>query len=130
MKAKALISSFIVILHLMIMMWYYSKSNEWLIIHKDMAYMMFYGATFFLIGGNMVLSASNKEFPIQVEITKFHGIFILLLGTIYALHYSGILITTNKEKLIMTCAGALTIIIIILISAWRHGFFNARTYDG
>ena len=129
MKIKAIVSSLIVVLHLLIMVWYYTQDSQWLRINKDIASIMFFGISFILIGLNGFISASNTKLPIQVEIAKFHSIFIMLLGTIFGLHYSGIMITSNKEKLIMICAGVLVILVIILISAWRHGFFKKETYE-
>lgn len=111
------------------MTWYYSHPQTWVNENKDLASFTFFGLCFLFTGFNMVLSSSGDNLPIHNEILKFHGTFILLLGTIYALHYSGLMLTTNKEKLIMICAGVLVIIIIILVSAWRHGFFNPKTYD-
>lgn len=116
--------------HVGIMIWYYSHDSYWKIDNKAVASFWFFGISFMLVGCNMFISASNRIFPIQEEITKFHAVFIMLLGSIYATHYSGIMITTDKEKLIMIVVGVIAVLIIILISAWRHGFFNSKTYDG
>lgn len=129
MKAKAVLSAILAIIHVAIMSWYYSNPIQWVVDNHELASLLFFGVGFVLIGMNMFIGASNTQFPIQTEISKFHSIFILLLGTIYVLHYSGLMTTTNKEKLIMICAGVLVILIIILISAWKHGFFKKETYD-
>lgn len=129
MKIKAIASSLIVLIHVVIMVWYNAQDTEWLLINKDIASFLFFGVSFILIGSNMFIGASNTQFPIQLEISKFHSIFIMLLGTIYALHYSGLMLTTHKERLIMICAGVLLIMIIIVVSAWRHGFFKRETYE-
>lgn len=130
MKLKAFISSLLVISHILVMVWYYSHDPKWAIIHKDLASLFFFGFSFLLIGLNMFITSSERILPIQNELSKFHSVFIMLLGTIYALHYSGVLITTNRQKLIMICVGVLTIFVIIMLSAWRHGFFNKKTYNG
>jgi len=129
MKLKAIISGLMVISHVALMVWYYSRPSGWAVENHELASLTFYGIGFMLIGINMFIGASNVSFPIQTEIAKFHSVFVLLLGTIYVLHYTGLMTTTNKEKLIMICAGALVILIIILVSAWRHGFFKKETYD-
>lgn len=129
MKIKAIASALIAILHIIVMVWYNSQDAEWLNANNDIASFLFFGVSFILIGSNMFIGASNTQFPIQLEISKFHSIFICLLGTIYALHYSGLMLTTHKERLVMICAGVLLIMIIIVVSAWRHGFFKRETYE-
>lgn len=129
MRTKAIASSLIAILHIIIMVWYNSQDSEWLLENHSVTAFLFFGVSFILIGSNMFIGASNTQFPIQLEISKFHSIFIMLLGTIYALHYSGLMLTTHKERLIMICAGVLLIMIIIVVSAWRHGFFKRETYE-
>lgn len=130
LKAKAILSGLLVISHISLMVWYYCQPLQWVIDHKDIASIVFYGVPFIMMGLNMFLASSKYVFPIQTEITKIHSVFIMFLGTIYALHYSGIMVTTNKDKLIMICVGVLTVFVIIIISAWRHGFFNKKTYNG
>ena len=129
MQLRAFLSGLMAISHISLMVWYYSQPPGWQQQNHELASMVFFGIGFILIGANMFIGACNIQFPIQVEITKFHSVFVLLLGTIYVMHYSGLMTTTNKEKLIMICAGVLVILIIILISAYRHGFFKRETYD-
>lgn len=129
MRTKAVISALIVLCHFILMVWYYSHDLHWQVEYKTVAAFWFFGGSFILIGLSMLLTTLNAYFPIQLEITKFHSIFILLLGTIYGLHYTNVMTTNNREKLVMICAGVLLIFIIIMISAWRHGFFNKKTYD-
>lgn len=129
MRTKALISGLLVILHISITVWYYCHPIDWVVNNSSTASLWFFGIPMVLYGFNVALSSTSDKLPIHVEIIKFQGIFLMLLGTIYAFHYSGLLTTTNREKLIMICVGALLTIIIILVSAWRHGFFNIKTYD-
>lgn len=129
MKVKAVLSALVVLCHIVLMVWYYTHDGEWSVTHKATASFMIFGVSFCLMGLSMLITTLNVDFPIQLEISKFHSVFILLLGTIYGLHYSGLMTTTSKEKLVMICAGVLLIFVIIMVSAWRHGFFNKETYD-
>jgi len=124
MKVKALLSSLTVVSHMSIMVWYYSHSDEWQISNSADAGFFFFGISFILIAINMIISSSERFIPIQLEITKLHGVFMLSLGTIYALHYSGLLISNNNEKYFMIITAILIAVLIVIFSAWRHGYFK------
>jgi len=106
------------------MLWYYLHSDGWQIENYALSSFWFFGISFLLIGTHMYLASSEKYQPIQLKISRFHAIFILILGTIYAFHYSGLVTTNNKEKLMAICISILLIILVFIVSACRHGFFN------
>lgn len=124
MKIKAIISSLLVMFHMVIMVWYYSHDEHWQALNPAAASFWYFGIAGVILGLNMIISASNRYTPIQIEIYKLHGVFVLSLGTIYSLHYSGILISNNNEKYFMIITAIFIAVLIVLISAWRHGHFR------
>ena len=125
-RIKSLISAILVISHMTIMAWYYSHSDEWQIINANEASFWFFGIAGMIVGINMIIASASRYTPVQLEITKLHGVFILSLATIYTLHFSGILKSNNNEKYFMILTSIIVSVSIVFISAWRHGFFKVR----
>ena len=126
MRISSLLSAGVVLSHMAIMVWYYSHPQGWQSINPAEAGFWFFGVGFILMSINMLISSSITQTPIQLEITKLHGVFVLTLGSIYALHYSGILISNNNEKYYMVLSAVLIAVVIVFINAFRHGFFKIR----
>lgn len=124
MRGNSILSAILVISHISIMLWYYVHSDGWQAENYALSSFWFFGVSFLIIGTHMYLSSSEKYQPLQLKISRFHAIFILILGTIYAFHYSGLITTNNKEKLMAICISILSVIFVFVVSAWRHGYLN------
>lgn len=124
MKINSVISGLLVVSHISIMLWYYLHSEGWQMENPALSSFWFFGISFLIIGTHMYLASSERYQPVQLKIARFHAIFILVLGTIYAFHYSGIITSNNREKLMAICMSIIAVLFVFVASAWRHGFLN------
>lgn len=115
MKMLRLKSS-ILIAHLLLMVRYYSFSHEWMMAHEAWAYVCFYGFGFLLVGTQMMLQG-NSDF--SKEISRIHGVYMMLLGAIYGFYYTLPEFEIMPIKMCSLCVTILTIFVVILLSAWR-----------
>jgi len=126
LSLSSILSALLVVSHMAIMVWYYHQSPSWQAENPAEASFMFFGLSFMIIGSNFILVSISDHTQIQLELSKMHGVFVLSLGTIYALHYSGLMISNNNEKYFMILTAILIAVIIIIFSAWKHGFFSRK----
>lgn len=125
---RTIFSGCLVLAHVALLIWYYSLSREYKLANDATCAFAFFGIQFLIMGINNLTAPQYKHW-VHHEILRFQNLFIVLLGTIYALHYSGVYITENRGKLLMIFVGLFIMFVIVLISMWKHGFLNKKTYD-
>jgi|SRR5215217_854076 len=120
------LSLVVLVSHLCFMVWYHSHSREWASQNKAFASQMFFGFQFILIGvGFLIPLLFNVRSQIHIEISKIHAFYIIFLGCIYWMHYSG-LVTKTAQSLGVLMLSILFIFIVILFSAWTNGLFKSK----
>lgn len=124
---KTVLSALLFILHCACMVWYFSLSDEYKLINKSQCVLVFYGFGFIFISLNNLLRSDNDLYS-EIEIYRYHNFFVLIIGTIYAVHYSGLLTTTTNEKLALVCTGIIVLFILIFYNLYRYGFFKRDKY--
>lgn len=123
MKPKLYLSIFVLVLHLLVMVWYYSHSQAWIADNKAFSKLMYFGVGFVCMAHTMIF-ASGSSSILQREVNKIHGLFVLMLGVLYALNYIVIPFEVTVDRLKILCSCILFIFTMIIYSAWRHGLFK------
>lgn len=125
MNLKTVFSSLIVVLHLVILVWYFSHPNGWASQPDNIATacMWFYCVPLILVGINMFTVMVN-DCPLNRLVIAFHSTFIISLGVLFSLYYSQIIHHTNSEKLYSICCIVIAIFAVILLIALRNGHFK------
>lgn len=125
MNFKTILASLLVVLHLVILVWYYSHPDGWgsrpEIIAK--ACMWFYCVPLVLIGINMFIAMLN-DCPLCRLVIAFQSTFIISLGVLFSLYYAEVIHHTNSQKLYSICTAVFLIFVGILITAFRNGHFR------
>ena len=122
---KSIFLSLIIVLHLLILMWYYKHSNIWCYNNARIAYSTFY-LSFICIGLNMLSSTINNLSFLSKQFLRIHSIFIIGLGTTYVLSYRGIIEIENLERFYYTMIFLVVIFLSIVYSAITNKFFNKK----
>lgn len=123
---KSILISFGIVLHLLILVWYYNHSSVWCATHVRTAYPIFY-LTFICIAFNMFISTYGKKYFLLKHLIRIHSVFIAGLGLTYMLSYRGIIEIDNLAKLYYTLLFLLVIFSAIIWSAVTNKFFIEDT---
>lgn len=120
---KSILVSLIIVLHILIMMWYYNHTSTWCYTNQRLSYSVFY-SSFICIAINMMLSTIGKLSFLTKQFLRIHSVFILGLGTTYILSYSGIITIESLERFYYTLGFALVLFGSIIYSAITNKFFK------
>lgn len=115
---RSFLSYFLVVLHVLIYVWYYSKPIEWSTLNPSIARITFYSIPFALIGVNIIMSTFSCT-RIQQEILRMHGTLMVVFGAIYTLQCLGVV---NLKRSSVVCL--LTTVLILFIFV----LFNVRIH--
>jgi len=120
---KASLSAFILFVHISVMIYYCMLDRAYKNDHIAMCTAMFYGSALILPAlNNLLIHCEDTAY--QIGIYHAHNLFALLIGTIYVLHYTGYLITTNSQQLLIFCIAFLIIFITIFVNVMRYGLYK------
>lgn len=121
------LSIVVLVSHLLFMVWYHSHSIEWVVENRVFAKQLFFGFQFILIGISFLIPlVFHVRNPLHLEVAKIHAFYIIFLGIVYWMHYSGV-VTKSAQQLGVLMLSILFIFIVILISAMSHGLFKTKT---
>lgn len=123
MKARLYLSILTLVLHLFLMVWYYSHPQEWIADNKAFSKLLYFGIGFMCMATTIIIGSGTTSI-LQREVNKIHGLFIMMLGILYALNYAVIPFEVTVDRLKILCSCILFIFTVIIYSAWRHGLFK------
>lgn len=119
---KPIISAALLLVHIVIMIYYCGLSPQFKIEHKAICTILFYGSALILPNLNNIITKKD-DMPFQILIFHSHSLFCLVVGTIYVLHYSGLLIS-NYLNITIYCSCFFTIFTIIFYNLIRYGLLK------
>lgn len=123
MKNKTVLSGLILIAHIGFMIWYAQLSYSFKMEYESLMIASFYGSALILPAlNNLLIHCEDTAY--QIGIYHAHNLFALLIGTVYAMHYTGYLITTNSQQLFIFCIAFLIIFITIFVNVMRYGLYK------
>lgn len=120
---KSIVSSSVIVLHMLILMWYYNHTSTWCYTNQRLAYSIFY-SSFLCIGINMILSSIGKLSFLTKQFLRIHAGFVIGLGITYILSYRGIIVIENLQRFYYTLGFGLVLFASIIYSAITNKFFK------
>lgn len=124
-KMKLIASISLLISHIATLCYFLSLDYGYLSDHKAMRIIFFICPAFILPSLNNELR-SEYDSKYQLLIYSFHNLFSMLIGSVYFLYYTGIVLLTTKRLLIEGSVFFLTIFIVVIYCLFKHGFFKKQ----
>jgi len=124
MNLKPIFTSLLLIIHVISLAWYLHLGSEYISEHR-------YALILFLVAPGLVLPALNNSLRQQQDnnyqllIYSAHNLFSLLIGSVYALYYTGSFFIP-RVQLQIGCLIFIIIFIINYINLQRYGFFKDK----
>jgi len=122
MNLKPIFTALLLIIHVISLAWYLYLGEVYISDHR-------YALILFLIAPALILPSLNNSLRehhdnnYQLLIYSIHNLFSLLIGSVYALYYTGVFFIP-RTQLQIGCLIFIIIFIIIYINLQRYKFFK------
>lgn len=124
-RVKQIFSISLFIAHIALFVYFLSLDYGYLSEHKAMRVILFICPAFILPSINNELRAESDN-RWQLLIYSLHNLFSMIVGTVYALYYTGVIFYITKSLLIIGSFIFLAIFIAIIQNLIRYGFLGKR----
>jgi hypothetical protein len=122
MNLKPILTALIFIIHVISLTWYLYLGAEYISDHKYLHVLLLYSPALILPALNNSLREHHDN-NYQLLIYSIHNLFSLLIGSVYALYYTGVFFIP-RTQLQIGCLIFIIIFIIIYINLQRYKFFK------
>ena len=119
---KPIISALLLTVHIATIVYYCGLPTQFKLEHKAICTILFYCTALILPNINNLIT-KKEDISYRLGIFQAHSLFCLVIGTIYALHYTGWLIS-DYLNLAIYCICFFTIFTIIFYNLIRYGLLK------
>jgi len=119
---KPIFSALILMVHIACMIIFCTLSIGYKLEHKAVCTVLFYCTALILPNLNNLIT-KKEDTSYRFGIFHAHSLFCLVIGTVYAFHYTGLL-TSNYLNIIIYCSCFFTIFTIIFYNLIRYGLLK------